>query len=100
MKEIDAAKCKVHVLVCTNERAPERSCCKKVGGQELYLKLKQKLTETGIRGTHWVTRTGCLGYCNDLGPTVVINRPGRSSHWFSEVVDSDFDSIWEEIVRE
>ena len=99
MKELDCHQCQVHVVVCTNERPEPKSCCRKVGGQELYFKLKNKLKDTGLIATHWATRTGCLGFCNDVGATITVHRKGEPSKWFSEVTDADFDAIWKEITR-
>jgi (2Fe-2S) ferredoxin len=99
MKEHDSSECKVHVLVCTNEKAPGKPCCKPVGGQELYFKLKEKLKAEKLYDTHWITRTGCLDHCNLVGPTVVIQRPGGKDEWYSEVTEADFDKIWNKITR-
>ena len=99
MKPLDASECQVQILVCTNERPEGKSCCKRVGGQEFYDRLKAKLKQSTFAGTHWVSRTGCLGFCNNVGTTVVIHPKGRDPLWFSEVKDEDFDRIWEEIVR-
>jgi (2Fe-2S) ferredoxin len=99
MKPIDAHECQVQILVCTNERPPEKSSCKRVGGQEFYDRLKAKLKETHLNNTHWVTRTGCLGFCNNVGTTVVIQPKGKEPRWYSEVKAEDFDAIWEELTR-
>jgi len=99
MKAIDAQECKVHVLICTNEKPPGKACCKLVGGQEFYLKMKEKIKAEGLYNTHWATRTGCLGFCNMVGTTVTIHRPGQAPQWFSEVVPEDFDTIWAEVTR-
>lgn len=93
-------KCKVHVLVCTNQRPEGRTGCKDFGGQEFYQRIKDRLKSTGKISTHWVTRTGCLGFCNSVGTTVTIHRRGQPPEWFTEVTDADFDSVWEKIVRE
>lgn len=98
MKRLDASQCKVHVLVCTNERPPGKSCCKLVGGQGFFEKLKIKLKETGYHGEIRATRTGCLGYCNNVGATVTIHVAGKPAEWFSEVTDLDFDTIWEKLL--
>ena len=97
MIKIDAEQCQVHVNVCTNERPPGtgKPSCKDVGGHEFYLKLKDKVKDTGIRGTHWVTRTGCLGFCNKVGTTVTIHRKGQPALWLSEVTAEDFDRVWD-----
>ena len=101
MKTLDCGECKVHVNVCTNERPAGASMpsCKNVGGYELYHRLKDKLRETGLSSTHWVTRTGCLGFCNQVGTTVVIYPKDRAAQWYSEVTDADFEIIWDEIAR-
>ncbi|MFM8314240.1 MAG: (2Fe-2S) ferredoxin domain-containing protein [Deltaproteobacteria bacterium] len=102
MKDIksQAQDCKVQVLVCTNERPGGKSCCHKFGGQEFYLALKNRLKQEGLYDTHWVTRTGCLGFCNDVGTAVAIYRQNEPTQWFNEVTAEDMDSLWKEIVRE
>lgn len=101
MKPADLAdNCEVHVLVCTNLRTDGRTACADFGGKEFYKRVKEKLKSTGKRATHWVTQTGCLGFCNTVGTTVVIHRRGEAPRWMNEVTDADFDSVWQEIVRE
>lgn len=100
MKLISGEDCRVHVLICTNERPDGRAACKMVGGEAFYFRIKQKLKETGLSATHWATRTGCLGFCNTVGTTVTIHAQGQGQRWFNEVTDADFDFIWAEIVRE
>lgn len=95
----DAADCEVHVLVCTNERAPGKDSCRLVGGQEFYQRIKERIRDEGLVRTHWATRTGCLGFCNPVGTTVTIHRKGQSPQWLTEVRLEDFDSVWREIVR-
>lgn len=99
MKPIESHECEVHVLVCTNERPGPRASCKPLGGQEFYDKLKMKLKDSGKYDTHWITRTGCLGFCNAVGTTVTIHRRGEESVWYNEVKAEDFDTIWNEIMR-
>lgn len=96
---VDAERCEVQVLVCTNEREPGKSCCHKVGGMDFFTKLKTRVREEGLRGTHFITRTGCLGYCNDVGTTVVIHRRAQTPEWLSEVTAADFGTVWERTVR-
>lgn len=100
MQTLDTTQCKVHVLVCTNEKDAPKSHCKRVGGQDFFMRLKTKLKETGLIATHWATRTGCLGFCNDVGTTVTIYASGKAPRWYNEVTAEDFDFIWNEIVRE
>ena len=99
MKPIDAAECETQILVCTNERPEGRDCCKKYGGQEFYDRLKKQLKETGKNATHWATRTGCLGYCNNVGTTITIHRKGKEPEWLSEVTNADFETVWKKITE-
>lgn len=96
MQEINAKNCRVHVLICTNERPAPRTACNTFGGQEFFLKFKQRVKDKGMYNTHWVTRTGCLGFCNDTGTVVVIRRIGQPDKWYSDVTDSDFETLWNE----
>jgi (2Fe-2S) ferredoxin len=98
MKTIDAEGCETHVLVCTNERAPGKSCCARVGGTELVQSLKERVRSLGRTGDIWVTRTGCLGFCNEVGPTVKIQHK-TSAAWVSEVTADEIDALWTKIVR-
>lgn len=97
MKNQDSSRCKVHVCVCTNERTDGRTACADFGGMDFFKSLKAKVKAEGVAGTHWVTRTGCLGFCNNVGTTVVIHRPNQPSEWLSEVTPGDFTTVWEKI---
>ncbi len=94
MKEITEYDCKVHVNVCVNEKPAPKACCIKVGGMEFFQNLKAKVKETGLHTDVWVTKTGCLGFCNDVGTTVAIHRAGKKSLWYTEVTSADFEKIW------
>lgn len=98
MEKIDASECQVNVFVCTFEREG-RSCCKKVGGQEFYQELKARVKAEGLYDTHWITRTGCLGFCNDVGTTVALFRRGEAPQYQNEVKPADLETIWKEITR-
>ncbi len=97
MKAIDINECKVHVLVCTNDRPAPRTGCAQFGGQEFYLKIKNRLKDTGLSASIWATRTGCLGFCNNTGTVVAIRKTGQEPKWFEGVTEQDFDTIWKEI---
>ena len=60
---------------------------------EFFTELKKKIREAGLSRTHWITRTGCLGYCNDVGTTVAIHRRGAPSRFYTEVTAADFPAI-------
>jgi len=61
-----------HILVCTNERNDGRDCCSNVKGCEIFAELKNFVRASGLSSSVWITRTGCLGFCNDAGTTIAI----------------------------
>lgn len=83
-----------HVLVCVNQRDKnaDMPCCADVHGQEIYVELKKHVTEIGLTGKVWVTRTHCLGFCNSKGATVVF-QPQQL--WFTEVTMDDTHQLKE-----
>lgn len=86
---------KKHVFVCTNKR-DERACCDKVGGFEVFRELKQWVRDNDLARDVWVTKTGCLGFCNDVGTTIVV-YPDKK--WFLQVALSDVDRIKEFVLE-
>jgi (2Fe-2S) ferredoxin len=52
-------------------------CCADARGEEVYAGLKRAVDRAGLTGSVWVTRTGCLGFCNADGATVAIYPEGR-----------------------
>jgi len=79
-----------HILVCTNERETEKECCSKVNGYEIFRELKDWTKSNGLASRVWVTRTGCLGFCNSIGATIVI-YPDQL--WFKEVKKEEIQKI-------
>ena len=87
MKHIENLK--KHVFVCVNERE-SGDCCKNVDGLAIFLELKQFVREAGLSSTVWVTKTGCLGFCNDTGATVVV-YPDKK--WFLQTTMETAEDI-------
>lgn len=96
MKPIDVRQCKVQVLVCANERDGQMSCLPN-GGRDFFMRLKDRARAEGMLGTHWITMTRCLGFCNKVGTTVVLHAPEVPAQWFNEVTADDFETIWEKV---
>ena len=94
MKELKSVPQK-HILVCVNERENE-DCCKNVGGEQIYLKLKQYVNANGLVGRVWITRVKCLGFCNNVGTTITIYPECK---WFTEVKEEDLNKITEYILK-
>ncbi len=84
-----------HVFVCVNDRGPEKECCKNVKGMEIFFELKKFVLENGLAGRVYVTKTGCLGFCNSNGANVVV-YPERK--WFLETKLEELDKV-KEVIR-
>ena len=80
-----------HIFVCVNERQDvNKSACSKVSGFEIFRKLKEEVLKKGLNV--WVTKTGCMGFCNDVGATVAV-YPDKKL--FTQVKEEDIEKIIE-----
>ena len=57
---------------------------------EIFRELKDWTKANGLAGSVWVTRTGCLGFCNTIGATIVIYP---DELWFKEVKKEELQKI-------
>ena len=82
---------KQHLFVCTNQKAPGKTCCARSGGEPFLEYLKAQLKSRGLLGPEKirVSRAGCLGRC-DLGPCLVIYPEGL---WYTYSSYTDIDEI-------
>jgi len=85
-----------HVFVCVNDRKGARQSCADGDAIALRDALKDAVAARGLRGRVRVTRSGCLGLC-EQGPNVML-YPQRV--WFTGVTMDDLDTIMDQIVRE
>ena len=85
-----------HILVCANEREQGKDCCFHAKGYEIFRELKDWVKSSGLSASVWVTRTGCLGFCNKIGATVVI-YPDKL--WFKEVKKDEIQKIKDFVVN-
>ena len=84
-----------HVFFCTNQRAPDESCCNNSCASEMRGYAKQKVKTLGISTAEHPLRinsAGCLGRCDD-GPVLVVYP---EAVWYTYVDQSDIDEIIEE----
>jgi len=88
---------KRHVFVCVNEREEEESCCKKVKGYEIFRALKDFVINNGLAKDIWVTKTGCLGFCNDVGTTIVVYPEGT---WFMQTTPDDLKEVKDFVLKD
>ena len=84
-----------HILVCTNERETGKDCCSQVKGDEIFRELKDWVKSNGLSAVIWVTRTGCLGFCNNVGATIVIYP---DELWFREVKKEEVQKVKDFII--
>ena len=86
-----------HVFVCVNEKGDvSKDCCAKVGGLNIYDKLKQFVAQKGLTGHIWITKSKCLGFCNAVGTTIVIYP---EQEFFTEVTEKDLEEIYGKLIQ-
>ncbi len=83
-----------HILICVNDRE-KGDCCANVHGQEIYQEVKDFVKGNDLSSKIWVTRTRCLGFCNNIG-TVMVIYPDEL--WFKHVTKNDVQKIKDFIV--
>lgn len=85
---------KKHVFICVNER--DGTCCSKTGSKDVAAELKQWVKDQGLKCSVKVTKTKCMGYCNDVGATVVLHPEQK---WFLQTKMEDLDKVKEAITK-
>jgi (2Fe-2S) ferredoxin len=80
-----------HIFVCTNQKAPGKTCCANTGGEPYFKYLKKALKAQGLSGPGKirVSASGCIGRCK-LGPCLVIYPEGV---WYTYASTDDLDDI-------
>ncbi|MFC3908798.1 ferredoxin [Legionella dresdenensis] len=78
-----------HIFLCTNQKAPGKTCCANSGGTEYFDYLKTRLLELDMHGPGKIriSKSGCLGRCS-LGPCIVI-YPEQIWYTYSSTTDID-----------
>jgi (2Fe-2S) ferredoxin len=77
------------IFVCCNEKEPGEAACAARGSRELQAKLKAHLKSKGLQGRMRVSRSLCLGLC-EQGPNVCI-MPENA--WYARVTPADLPEI-------
>ncbi|MAG52841.1 MAG: ferredoxin [Nanoarchaeota archaeon] len=93
MEEI-SVKYKRHIFVCVRERK-DSECCSEKNSEEIFLKLRNHVNENGLMHTFNVSKSLCLGHCNE-GPTIAIYPDGKI---LRKVSLEDIDKIIEEYLN-
>lgn len=97
MEEIKL-KLELHVFICTNDRShlkpevradgsiiPVKPCCASHITDATVKELKLWVREQGLGSKVYVTRTGCLGYCNSEGGVMVTYPDGKFRKGFKNI---------------
>jgi len=77
-----------HIFVCSNCRDDERKSCDH-NGARIAKSLKCEIKDRGWKGRVRVSKSGCLGVCDD-GPNVMIYPQGL---WYKNVAQDDVEGI-------
>ena len=83
---------KGHLFICTHERE-DRASCGALKSDELVKELKDWVKKEGLKQDIKVTRSGCLGLC-DEGIAAVCYPQGR---WYTQLNPKDADRLKHEL---
>lgn len=83
-----------HVFFCCNQRAAGEQCCANHDAARMQTHAKERINALGLKGRGQVriTKSGCLGRCDD-GPVLVVYP---DSVWYTFVDQADVDEIIDE----
>lgn len=87
-----------HVFFCTNQKAEGKKCCQNADAEAMSQYAKQKLKVLGLdgEGKIRVSKSGCLGRC-DEGPCLVV-YPEQT--WYTYHDSDDIDRIIEQDLQQ
>lgn len=92
--ELVNAKYKRHIFVCINDREVGEACAKRDSEKILSI-LRYHVNQNGLMGIYNITKTKCLGHCNE-GPTIAIYPEG---YIFKKVSLEDTKKIIKEFLN-
>ncbi len=84
---------KKHLFICTNQKADGKQCCQQADAEAMFHYAKAKLKQASQQGPGLcrVSKSGCLGRCEE-GPVAVVYPEGT---WYSYQDSDDMDKIIE-----
>lgn len=92
--ELINQKYKRHIFVCINEKEQEE-CCSKKNSNEILRILREHVNQNGLMSLYNITKTKCLGHCNE-GPTIAVYPEG---YIFKKVTIEDTKKIINEFLK-
>ncbi len=78
-----------HIVVCTQQKAENVTCCATSGAGAVVGALYGELASAGLSDDAIVSTCGCLGLC-DSGPVVIVYPEGT---WYVKVTPADVKEI-------
>ncbi len=78
-----------HVVVCTQQKAENVTCCAVAGSPSLLDALYRELGVAGLSDDVIVSTCGCLGLC-DSGPVMIVYPEGS---WYAKLTPADVKEI-------
>jgi (2Fe-2S) ferredoxin len=87
-----------HVLVCLNQRPPgnPKGSCGEKGSEALLARLKELVSERGMKDSVMVSGTRCLKHCS-RGITVAVYP---ENVWYAGVTPGDLAQICDQHLRD
>ncbi len=92
--ELVNAKYKKHIFVCINDKE-QGECCAKKNSEQILKILREHINQNGLIGIYNITKTKCLGHCNE-GPTIAVYPEG---YIFKKVSIEDTKKIIKEFLN-
>jgi len=80
---------KYHIVVCTQQKAENVTCCAAAGASSLVGTLYGELGAAGLSDDAIVSTCGCLGLC-DSGPVMIVYPEGT---WYVKLTPADVKEI-------
>lgn len=79
---------RAHLFICTHRRDDKQSCGPE-GGEELVADLKKWVKQEGLKEDLKVSRSGCLGRCEE-GVAAVCYPEGK---WYTKLKTKDAEEL-------
>lgn len=84
------------IFVCTNKKEDtSKPCCGSKKSEEIATKLKQMVRDRNLKDQIRVSKSGCMGKC-EQGPNIMVYPEGI---WYSNVKEEDLQFLFDELLK-
>ncbi len=84
------------IFICINKKDDSsKPCCGARKSEEIVNKLKQIVRERNLKDQVRVSKSGCMGKC-DQGPNIMVYPEGI---WYSNVKEEDVQFLIDELLK-